>query len=678
MLERAFRAYPGARRVGPAALLVFLLLAAGAQTIAAEWNYAAKQLAVLQLFPDGAAQARLLFGDEPYNATTRADAVLPRNATILLVTPGLDPRHAEYELFHRLLYRLAPRPVWWTNPAPSDGTWEARWWISSPLDAAALQAIARSKHADAILFYGTAVPAAFGAALELTPHASLVSLGVPLASSELSESNSAFDWNWLGLGIGTASIFALGYALTALAAALGYPMGRIETLALAWALGAGATSVSMLWLNGLEFKLGAQVTIIGAVATAAFLGALIARRRRSVASNPTAEQNAAGEKQSKANPTIAERPDGWKAPRVDKQQLVLILLGSVLASELLYLAVFAVGQPLQLWDGWVNWAIKARIIYRSDGVTANTLFDSSRTVTQPDYPLLVPLVEAWTFHWAGAPDDRLAGIQSVLFFAALLGICYGAVRQFGARRMWALGVMAVLAALPYLNGQAMFAFADLPLAVYATMTGVYLSLWLKTRNAGALLLAAFGAGLLPWTKREGIVLLAAFCLVLLLLYPRRRAVWLAVAACIAAAGVLAGGWWLWVAQENVRNVTFAPLTTATLLANLPRLPNIVLLELLSVLRPEWVLILPLVVLMLVLQIRTLTRAQLLLPLVVFVYLGAMSMGYAFSDFVPYQQHVVSSFDRLLTHVTLLLVVWFAISVPGSLSPAPSPASKLQS
>lgn len=634
--KRTRGAYPLVRWI-PAALLVLILLAGGVQTFSANWNYAVNHFPVLQRFPDGGAQARLQFGTESHEVTWRADAVLPQDATVLLVTPGLDPRHTEYELFHRLLYQLAPRPVWWTNPAPSDGTWEARWWISSPLAPAALQSIAQSKGADAILFYGTAIPSDLGAALELTPHASLVSLGVPLAVAAPTESASAFDWSWLGLGIGVASILALGYGLVVIAARLGYSAGRIEALALAWALGAGLTTVLMMWLNGLGSSLGAQCVVVAGAATAAFLGAWILRRR--------------------VNPIrLGVEP----TPRVEKHHWIPILLGGIILLELLFLALFAVGQPLELWDGWVNWAMKARIIYRSEGMTANTLFDPSRTVTQLDYPLLVPLVEAWSFRWAGAPDDRLAGIQSVLFFATLLGIGYGVVQQCGASRRWALVVTAVLAALPFLNGQALFAFADVPLAVYATMMGLYLSLWLRTRRAGALGLAAFAAGLMPWTKREGLVLLAAFCTVVLLLYPRERRAWLAVAACVAAAAVLSGGWWLWVARENVHNVAFVSLTSAAVIANLPRLPNIGRLELLSVFRPEWGLIVPLTALALVLYRRMLTRTHLFFPLIALVYLGTMSIGYILSDFVPYQQHVVSSIDRVVTHVTPLLVMWLGL------------------
>jgi hypothetical protein len=45
------------------------------------------------------------------------------------------------------------------------------------------------------------------------------------------------------------------------------------------------------------------------------------------------------------------------------------------------------------------------------------------------------------------------------------------------------------------------------------------------------------------------------------------------------------------------------------------------------------------------------------PLTAILYLLAMSASYVFSAFVPYQQHVVSSIDRLIGHVTPLVTLW---------------------
>ena len=99
------------------------------------------------------AQYRILLGDVPYDLLRDADAALPRDASVLLVTRGRDVRRLEYTFFHRALYFLAPRSVWWLAPAPADGTWESRWWISAPLTASAVQAVARQRQATHILVF---------------------------------------------------------------------------------------------------------------------------------------------------------------------------------------------------------------------------------------------------------------------------------------------------------------------------------------------------------------------------------------------------------------------------------------------------------------------------------------------------------------------------------------------
>ena len=90
-------------------------------------------LPVLRQWRDPDAQNRLLFPDVPYDLLRGADALVPREASVLLVTSGRDVRGREYVTFHRALCLLAPRPVWWLSPAPPDGAWESRWWLSAPL-----------------------------------------------------------------------------------------------------------------------------------------------------------------------------------------------------------------------------------------------------------------------------------------------------------------------------------------------------------------------------------------------------------------------------------------------------------------------------------------------------------------------------------------------------------------
>ena len=129
----------------------------------------------------------------------------------------------------------------------------------------------------------------------------------------------------------------------------------------------------------------------------------------------------------------------------------------------------------------------------------------------------MPLVESWFYGWLGVPDDRLVGVVAVLFYLALTGVCYTAVRRQGGTWEFALGASVVVASIPHVVGLSGLVFADVPLAVFVTIAAVYLVEWLDDGRPARLAIAALAAGLMPWTKREGIVLVAVLCLATLLI-----------------------------------------------------------------------------------------------------------------------------------------------------------------
>ena len=131
---------------------------------------------ILRLWPDAEAQNRLQMDQVPYDLLRAADAVLPRHAGVVLVTAGTDVRHREYTTFHRALYLLAPRSVWWLTPAANDGTWEARWWVSAPLSADNVLHLAAARGAAYVLVDGDLALAPVGSKTAL-PGGYLLALG---------------------------------------------------------------------------------------------------------------------------------------------------------------------------------------------------------------------------------------------------------------------------------------------------------------------------------------------------------------------------------------------------------------------------------------------------------------------------------------------------------------------
>lgn len=665
-------------------VLLLLLLAALFQLPAALAELRANW-PIIRHWSDPDEQYRLLIGAELYDTLRAADKLLPAHAPVLLVTDGRDVRHAEYTAYHRALYFLAPRPVWWLSPAPSDNTWESRWWISAPLTADSVRAVAAEKGVACVLSLGET--RGLGEAIATFPAGTLRQISGESGDCQrqqtvLLASQAESDEIWpLQLGLALLLILALGYFLVGISF---YPAGRVESAALVWLLGAGVFSLLLFGLDRLHVSYFHQLAALSCLAG---LGPLLGFARLS---HPSSRQprplNAEEVASSDATPSAPIFP---LSPRLLVPLSILIL-----AFYLLYVILLTTGRPFTLWDSWVNWGMKARTIWLEEGITPAVYADPSRAVTLQDYPLFVPLVESWFFNWLNAADDRLAAIVFPLTYLALLVLLYSAGRRQSLPRYLAL--LVVIAAAQPLAGLFAGAYTDGILAAYAAVAAIYLLEWLNKGTAGALLIAAIAAGLLPWIKREGVLLLASLLAALLLvgiLRPANPVGFLkpagfltlpnhrtrrALVALLAAAAVLAGPWLLFTAANGISNDAFLPLTPATLLANIGRLPVIAYYELKNLLHPRWLFLWPLLLLTLLTPLTPL-YSSLLTPhvsrftlhapssplpaphftllITPLLYITIMSFLYLFSAFVPYQQHIVSSDFRLVAQVLPLAVLW---------------------
>jgi hypothetical protein len=443
-----------------------------------------------------------------------------------------------------------------------------------------------------------------------------------------------------------------GSMVVALITRLGYRPSKLEAIALAWVLGTGMTSLLMLWLSALGMSLDWQVATLTIVAAA--WGSVLAWRLRHKARLP-----------ERGGTIDANQPQGQDSKRSFVEQTGAAatkwLLASFLIVQTVFVAVSAIGRPLQVWDSWANWAMKSRIIFLEGHISPALYADASRAVTQLDYPLLVPLTQTWLYAWLGTPDDRLAGMPSVLFYLALLAICYTALTSMGLSRTMALAGAMVAGTISYIPGLAGIVFAELPLLVFATVAGIYLLKWLDGGAVGALLAAAVGAGLMPWTKREGALLLISLCIGTLITNLGSRRAWVGVGALVASAGLLSGPWYGFVAANQIVNPAFSPISLDTLSANLYRWDTIVQTTWSSLINPSWSYIWPLALVVGLLTWRSHGKrgAANLLPVTALLYIIMVGVTFFFSAFVPYEQHILSSIDRLIAQVAPLAVIWLA-------------------
>ncbi len=616
-------------------IVLGLVLLACVLNLPARLFFLRPTLPIIRLWFDPEEQNRRQFPEVPHDLLRATEAALPPYARLLLITAGKDVRRREYITFHRALYLLAPRPVWWLAPAPPDGTWESRWWISAPLTPERVRAVAAEKQTDYVLVCDAPDLTLPGRKLVEMKEGHLLQLQAE-AALPIDQSVRA---QWAGklwplqIALAVAVIMLLGQMAVSVAARAGYRATGVEAAALAWALGAGLVSVICLWLNGFSVRLQGQMVVLSLIGVVG----LIARWRWCEKRGP--------------------RDEHLSRPRVNAARALLLWL---LAAQAILVTCMAMGRPLQVWDSWVNWGMKARAIFLEGYLSPAIYTDASRAVTLPGYPLLVPLIEAWFYGWLGAPDDRFAGMLAIMCYLALAGIGYAAVRRWGGSQTRALLVVVTIASIPYIARLAEMVLAEVPLIVMAAIAALYLLEWYERGTKGALLIAALGAGFMPWTKQEGWVLLAALCAALLITGKGRRRALVGVAACVAGAVLIAGPWYVLIAVKGIANPAFSPLTWATLQANINRLAFIVWAELRSLVSLNWGFLWPLAAVFGWQSWRSLGwRAINLLPVTALIYLGLMTLTYLFSDYAPYQQHVVSSVDRVIAPVAIFPLLWIA-------------------
>ena len=169
------------------------------------------------------------------------------------------------------------------------------------------------------------------------------------------------------------------------------------------------------------------------------------------------------------------------------------------------------------WDGTVVWYHKAKILAHERGwMPVAALQDATRVWAAPDYPLQVPLAEAWLLLAMERHDERALKVLPAAWCAGILCLVFGAVRETEAPDSAGAGLRSVaavllVAATPRLivgEGSFTSGFADGPFAGAALAL-----LWLAWRShwgtatewQGLLVLIA---ATLTWTKQEGVVWVA--------------------------------------------------------------------------------------------------------------------------------------------------------------------------
>jgi hypothetical protein len=179
-------------------------------------------------------------------------------------------------------------------------------------------------------------------------------------------------------------------------------------------------------------------------------------------------------------------------------------------------AFFATAAPLWEWDFWAIWGMKARVFLERGGIDWRFLESPWNTYVHPDYPLLVPLNFDFVALINGGWSDRWLGLMSVAWAVALLLI----VRGLAARESTVVPSALITLAIAGLAASRYPGLAEGPVIAYGAAGVLFMRRALQFDDSAAWRHGALLLGLAANVKNEGLALLVAVAVALLLVRPR--------------------------------------------------------------------------------------------------------------------------------------------------------------
>lgn len=306
----------------------------------------------------------------------------------------------------------------------------------------------------------------------------------------------------------------------------GRPLLSIALLAgLAFWIGLAVEGVVMTWIS--TFGLGPQIPVVLGIAAVVVAAAIVRRSRwRGIREE--------------------ERAHSLSVPAALGYGLIsMACVGQLLA---------AWNRPLGEWDGWAFWVPRARLLFDTGHLRADTFTQFSGTT----YPPLVPLIHGAAFEFMGAADEVTLHLQAAVFFIAFIHAVATLSRRV-ASDLYVVPFVLVLATIPEVLGRSLQLDGDYPTEFTFVLGALLCATYVRgggrwPLGAAAVLLAAAAN-----SRREGLVYAVAVfvaALAVVALLRRWRSVWLLLPPII---GGLAGVPWLvWVRWHHVQADSVPP------------------------------------------------------------------------------------------------------------------------
>jgi hypothetical protein len=452
-----------------------------------------------------------------------------------------------------------------------------------------------------------------------------------------------------------ATIFSAGFGAVRL---IGMRQGQRNfktQFAFSWILGTGIVSL-LVWIFGFLIR-GALLP--GIVAIVCLVLPWLAWRVSARAPKPARE--------ARPLPRTISLGRLRSLPSVGANGIE-IALWTILALEIATMFYLSFVHTLGT-DGILNWEIKARYAYANDGaLPASYLQDSGRTFSHPEYPLGIPYTELWLYFWLGDTNQFWAKTIFPVFYAAGAILLVAIGTQLTGRNSPGLISAVLLFFVPQMSiegGSALVGYVDFPLSVfYLGAIGSLLVAW-RNDERGWFGIYAACLALLPWIKREGVVLwlVAAVCGAFVILHKRKS--YSHFLALLPGLLVMAG-WRFYLSRMHAASSPdFFPINFATFGANIHRAGPIASRFFAEITNTQiWSLFWFLTAIASIFFVRRYRDARVVVifaaivaPIVIYAF------GYIFSAWPDYLAHIGLSISRLLMHVAPLALLIIAAALP---------------
>ncbi|MGC8684849.1 MAG: hypothetical protein ACP5T7_04100 [bacterium] len=178
------------------------------------------------------------------------------------------------------------------------------------------------------------------------------------------------------------------------------------------------------------------------------------------------------------------------------------------------------------WDGLLTYGFIAKSLFLSNRIDMKFFTDVIRYGhVHLDYPLLLPLLEYWLYHFIGSDNYQIIQFISIGYYIALVCIFYGSMRQRTARSIALLSLL-ILMYNPIIISNTVGGDADIIVATYFTGILVIFSKLFTYPSIKTAFMLGMLTGFLANTKNEGFAFFLMFSVLLMFIPGVTKKIWL--------------------------------------------------------------------------------------------------------------------------------------------------------